>query len=154
MNKEILNSDFTNCIKIELPQSRRDCDLLVKFLGDVRDNYLELCVSDATQGDETNYTRAEINNIAKSFKHMAKQIIGDKKLDLIPSGAELRIPEYIRKKIRQTMDLEPDDKSKDFIFDTMTSNEAFEKVLQWEGILGYTSTIKSWIQDIYKVKLD
>ena len=67
---------------------------------------------------------------------------------------ENRYPEHIMQKLRERMGLFSDDTSRDTEINAYSSNEAFEEVLNWEGILGYASTIKSWIDDIYGIDLD
>jgi len=63
-------------------------------------------------------------------------------------------PEYILKKLRQREDLEPTDKSKDELFNELSPSAVFDEVCDWEGFINYSCTIKSWIEDIYDVKLD
>lgn len=67
---------------------------------------------------------------------------------------ENRYPEYIMKKLRQHLGLESNDTSRDDEINTYSGNEAFEGVLEWEGICGYTEFIKMWIQDIYEIDLN
>lgn len=64
-----------------------------------------------------------------------------------------KYPEYIMKKIRQRLGLDEEDKSRDTEINAMSSFEAFEEVLEWEGFIGYARQIKGWIEDIYKVEL-
>lgn len=66
----------------------------------------------------------------------------------------MNYPEYIMKKLRQRLGLEEDDTSRDTEINMYSPNEAFEGVLEWEGILGYAFYIKMWIEDIYKIDLD
>lgn len=69
-------------------------------------------------------------------------------------NSENKYPEYIMQDLRQRRGLEPDDTSEDKDINTLSPNEAFYEVCQWDGLLGYDSTIKNWIKDIYKVDLD
>lgn len=62
-------------------------------------------------------------------------------------------PEYIMRTIRETHDLDEDDVSRDREFQRLFPREVFEKMLEWEGIVGYGHQILSWIEDIFKVKL-
>lgn len=66
----------------------------------------------------------------------------------------MNYPEYIMRKLRQRLDLEADDTSRDTEINMYTPNEAFEELLAWEGFHGYTIHIKMWIEDIYKLDLD
>ena len=62
---------------------------------------------------------------------------------------ETRIyPEYIMKNIRQNLGLEPDDTSKDSEIMQMPKEEALERFLIWEGIIGYGNLIISAVSDI------
>lgn len=63
-------------------------------------------------------------------------------------------PEYIMKLVRQKMGLEEWDDSRDDEIANMSHGEVFQRCLEWEGIIGYYYTIKSWIENIYGVKLD
>lgn len=67
---------------------------------------------------------------------------------------ENKYPEDIMEILRQRLGLEEDDTSRDSEINTYTPSEAFEEVCNWEGFLGYASTIKSWIEDIYGIDLD
>lgn len=66
----------------------------------------------------------------------------------------MNYPENIMRKLRQRLDLEEDDTSRDKEINMYSPNEAFEEVLLWEGFIGYTEYIKMWIEDIYKVDLN
>lgn len=66
----------------------------------------------------------------------------------------MKYPKYIMAVLRQRLDLEADDTSRDTEINTYTPNEVFEELLAWEGFIGYTSHIKMWIKDIYGVDLD
>lgn len=66
---------------------------------------------------------------------------------------ENKYPDYIMKKIRQRMGLEEDDTSIDDSINKMSKDSVFDKVLGWEGFIGYTDTIKGWVEDIYNVEL-
>lgn len=65
-----------------------------------------------------------------------------------------KFPENIMRYLRQRKGLEPDDTTCDNEINTLTSNEAFEEVLEWEGICNYAYTIKRWIEDIYGIDLN
>lgn len=63
-------------------------------------------------------------------------------------------PEYIMAILRQRLDLEADDTSRDVEINSYSCSEAFEEVLAWQGIIGYARHIKGWIEDIYGVVLE
>lgn len=63
-------------------------------------------------------------------------------------------PEYILRTLRQREDLEETDTSMDDKFNNYSPNKAFKEMLEWEGIIGWDNTIKSWIRDIYGVDLN
>lgn len=64
-------------------------------------------------------------------------------------------PENIKRRVRQNLDLESNDTSKDKHIDNMSPSEVFSRCLMWEGICGsYDSLIKMFIKDIYNVDLD
>lgn len=63
-------------------------------------------------------------------------------------------PNYILKKIRQFNDLDASDTSRDAEFQELEPEEAFDQVLQFDGIIGYRYTILRWVAEIFKVKLD
>lgn len=64
-----------------------------------------------------------------------------------------KYPDYIIRDVRQCLDVEADDTSMDSLIDEMPKGEVLNKVLEWNGIIGYDTTIKNWIEDIYKVEL-
>ena len=65
-----------------------------------------------------------------------------------------KYPENIMGYLRQRKGLEPDDTTRDNEINLMTPNEAFEEVLEWDGLIGYAYIIKRWIEDIYGIDLD
>ena len=56
--------------------------------------------------------------------------------------------------LRQRLGLEADDTSVDTSINTMSRDDAFSEVLEWDGLIRYDTRIKSWIRDIYGVDLD
>lgn len=66
----------------------------------------------------------------------------------------MKYPAHIMATLRQRLNLEPNDKSRDTEINLYTPNEAFEEVLLWEGFIGYEYTIKMWIESIYGIDLD
>lgn len=60
--------------------------------------------------------------------------------------ANAQFPENIIKQLKEHYD--------DNKISMMSNNEAFNALLTIEGICGYDYKIKSWIEQIYKVKLD
>ena len=66
----------------------------------------------------------------------------------------MKRPEYLKRIIRQNLDLEPDDKSQDDRIEQMSNDELFNQRLEWEGIINWGSTIKRYVENIYGVDLD
>ena len=67
---------------------------------------------------------------------------------------ENKYPEHIMRTLRQRLGIEPNDTSEDAEINTYSPSEAFEGMLHWEGIIGYTETIKYWIESIYGIDID
>ena len=65
-----------------------------------------------------------------------------------------RYPERIMRTLRERKGLEPSDTICDDEINLMSPNEAFEEILEWNGICNYAYTIKHWIEDIYGIDLD
>ena len=63
-------------------------------------------------------------------------------------------PKDIMEALRQRKNLEPDDTSRDDEISSMSPNEVFEEVLEWNGICKYAYTIKRWIKNIYGIDLN
>ena len=64
-------------------------------------------------------------------------------------------PEYILRHLRRRMGMEPDDTSRDEIFQGMEPKRVFKEVLIWNGLLsGWDRQIIGWIKDIYGVDLE
>lgn len=68
-----------------------------------------------------------------------------------PSG---RYSEDVMEYIRQRLGLKKYDNSRNKEINQLSLGEALEHVCNWNGLIGYASTIKSWIKDIYKVDLN
>lgn len=60
-----------------------------------------------------------------------------------------RYSEHIMWKIRCNLGLDGNDSSRDNEINQMSPAEALESVCNWEGLINYASTIRSWINDIY-----
>lgn len=65
-----------------------------------------------------------------------------------------KYPEYIMSYVRQNMGLDSDDKSKDELINSMDKKDVFNRVLNWNGIIGYAGQIKGWIEEIYGIELE
>lgn len=61
--------------------------------------------------------------------------------------------ESIMECVRQRLGLERYDDSRDEEINELSPNEILQHVCNWNGLIGYATTIKSWIEDIYKIKL-
>lgn len=61
--------------------------------------------------------------------------------------------ESIMECVRQRLGLEKYDDSRDEEINRLSPDEILEHVCNWNGLIGYASIIKSWIGDIYKLKL-
>lgn len=55
--------------------------------------------------------------------------------------------------VRQNLDLEADDDSKDMEIAHMSRNEVFDRVLEWNGFIRYGNTVRDWVEGVYGVKL-
>lgn len=65
-----------------------------------------------------------------------------------------RYPDHIMAKVRQKLGLEDEyDTSKDAQINDMSKDEIFKACLEWEGIIGYDCAIRSWVEEIFDVKL-
>lgn len=60
----------------------------------------------------------------------------------------------IMRMVRQRMGWGEHDTSHDDEIGRMTPNEVFDKVLEWEGIIDYGFSLRSWIKNIYGVTLE
>lgn len=65
----------------------------------------------------------------------------------------MKYPEYIMRYVRERLDLEPDDTSKDEEINMMTPTEVFTEWLEWQGIIGYSDTILQAVEDIFDIEL-
>lgn len=74
--------------------------------------------------------------------------------DYMEFTIENKYPEDIMKTLRQRLGLKADDTSRDNLINSYSLSDAFDEMLKWEGIIGYTSTIKYFIESIYGIDLD
>ena len=63
-------------------------------------------------------------------------------------------PEYILKYLRLRSGMDENDHSFDKRFNAMNPDAVFEEVLRWQGIIGWGTQIRGWIEGIYGVDLD
>ena len=66
----------------------------------------------------------------------------------------MKYPENIMRMVRGNLELELDDTSRDEEIEAMSKQEVFDRVCNWDGLIGYSTTIKSWINQIYGINLD
>ena len=62
-------------------------------------------------------------------------------------------PKYIVKVVRQRLDLNENDNSRDATIGRMSNDEIFEHLCEWEGLIGYADKIKRWVKDVYGITL-
>ena len=74
-------------------------------------------------------------------------------IEIINNADSLMYPDEIMNYVRQNMGLEKWDNSKDEIIFKMSKNEVFDKVCEWNGLFGYSETLRQWLKDIYGIKL-
>lgn len=67
---------------------------------------------------------------------------------------ENKYPENIMKRCRQVMGLEEDDTSMDVTINTYSPAEAFNACCLWEGMIGWSETLLSWVEDCYGIELE
>lgn len=60
----------------------------------------------------------------------------------------------IMRYLRQREGLDEYDFTKDDELNQMSSNEVFDNVVMWNGLIGYSRTIKRWIKEIYGIDLE
>ena len=60
----------------------------------------------------------------------------------------------IMEAVRQNLGLEFDDTSKDDEISEMSRDEILDRVCEWNGLIGYGSQIREWIEDIWGIDLD
>lgn len=76
-----------------------------------------------------------------------------KKMDEAKAFADHVYSNTVMGYVRQNLDLEADDDSKDMEIAQMSRNEVFDRVLEWNGFIRYGSTIRSWVEGVYGVNL-
>lgn len=64
-----------------------------------------------------------------------------------------KYPEYIYQAIRQNWGYDEDDSSHDDEIDALSREDVLDAVASWNGLIGYGSTIREWVEDIYGVEL-
>jgi hypothetical protein len=62
--------------------------------------------------------------------------------------------EEIMEAVRENIGLEAYDESRDGTIMRMGKEEILDRVLEWNGLIGYGDTVKSWIENIYGIKLN
>lgn len=65
-----------------------------------------------------------------------------------------RYPENVMECVRQRWGLKKYDDSKDDEINQLSPYQVLDHVCNWNGLSGYAYTIKSWINDIYRIDLD
>lgn len=64
-----------------------------------------------------------------------------------------KLPEHIMKMLRLRLGLNEEDTSEDDFINSYSDDKVFSEILTWKGFIGWSKTIKGWIEDVYGVKL-
>ena len=64
-----------------------------------------------------------------------------------------KYPEYIMQKLRESLGLEPTETYRDAEINLMSSNWAFDSLLEWEGLIDYGDKIRELVDSIYGIEL-
>lgn len=65
-----------------------------------------------------------------------------------------KYPERIMRNVRGRLGLAAYDDSRDSEINAMSPDEVLNSVCNWNGLINYGGTIKSWVMDIYGIDLD
>ena len=106
--------------------------------------YVEMNKDNVSYGWQTGYGY---------FKEIEDEVTIEK-LPAAESTVEPKYPIYIMEKVRQHLNLESWDTSRDEEINGMSHNSVLSHCLEWEGIIGYGYMITGMIQDIYGITLD
>lgn len=63
-------------------------------------------------------------------------------------------PDWMMRKLREAIAEDENDTSKDEYISQMSPVSAFKHLLEYEGIIGYDNEILSWIEGLFKIRLD
>ena len=55
--------------------------------------------------------------------------------------------------VRQSLGLEADDTSADNTILAMSKSEQLNRILQWNGLISYGSTIEGWVERVWGITL-
>jgi len=111
---------------------------------------------DSEYGGEVNINFPNFYSVEEAEAYLMEHDIHATVVDAGPRvvGVVPKYPEYIMKFVRMHHGLEDYDNSQDKDINDMSHDEVLDACLEWEGIMGYGYTIRSWIKDIYGVKLE
>ena len=127
---DICARDF---VDVEYAESLEECMKKTEWTGDDTDADEQYCV------DEED---ADGNYIESFYPFGEAKIIEEIK----------KLPKYsygVMRNVRRSLDLEPNDTSRDMEINEMDRIEVLDRWLQWEGILGYTNRIKYVVDNIF-----
>jgi hypothetical protein len=94
--------------------------------------------------DDELFDNNKVNSVLQTIKEYENRIENN------PN----KFPEKIMRYLRQRRGLDEFDITKDQDINTLSQDEAFSEVCNWNGLLGgYDYNIKGWIKDIYNVQL-
>ena len=106
--------------------------------------YIELDKEQVSPGWQTGYGY---------FKESEDEVTIEKFTPVLPAVVVPAYPSYIMEKVRQRLDLEPYDTSKDAEINAMSRDAVFDHCLNWEGLINHGPQMRSWIVDIYGVNV-
>lgn len=118
----------------------------VKRYMDILDKYDEV---------NSSYNWSILDELSDEDLYNEEKIV--KKISVIQKNQERiennpnRYTEDVMECVRQIWGLEKFDDTRDKEINQLSPDEVFNHVCNWNGLLGYATTIKSWIEDIYKV---
>ena len=64
-----------------------------------------------------------------------------------------RYPEHLVRNVRQNLGRDAEDTSGDAAILLLSRDEFFDRVCNWDGLIGYGDQIRSWVEYVYGVDL-
>lgn len=117
----------------------------IKVKEILENNDLSLCTLNFNQFDRL--TELELfsgaDEVVKRIKKYEEYICKEK----------VKYPERILRDVRRNLGLNEMDTSKDLKILQMDKDDILNSVCNWNNLVGYGSTIKGWVEDIYQISL-
>lgn len=142
---ELCKNFLLEMVSEECSISVDDVEVLQIYFNEIFNRDVDLGKLASIQNKVSGFTIADLVECTGELLEL-KRVVSD-------SFYQNQIGDFVLTSVREALGLAMDG-SEDYRIHQLSKSEIFEKALEWEGIIGYSNKIKTFILEIYGIDLD